>query len=157
MDIQKPLAFGKERAAAEALGATFRWPFMTREVTAEGLVGADGTLLLPAQTVIISIGDVPNLPFLPESVQVVWWAARPGSGQRRADPRRGRRGAAGPGHQRARRGQARRYLLATQQGRALECPSTKQLIRYENLTFAHYDPVSDPRPDREGTSRRPAA
>ncbi len=29
VDIQKPLAFGKERAAAETLGATFKWPFMT--------------------------------------------------------------------------------------------------------------------------------
>ena len=29
VDIQKPLAFGKERDAAEALGATFKWPVMT--------------------------------------------------------------------------------------------------------------------------------
>ena len=52
IDVQKPQSFGKERAAAEALGATFKWPFMTREVTAEGVVGSDGTVL-PAQTVII--------------------------------------------------------------------------------------------------------
>ena len=70
VDIQKPLAFGKEKEAAEALGAVFRWPVMTREVTAEGLVMNTGEVI-PAQTVIISIGDVPALPFLPESVETV--------------------------------------------------------------------------------------
>ena len=68
VDIQKPLAFGKERKAAEALGATFKWPVMTKEVTDEGLVEKDGNLI-PAQTVIISIGDVPKLGFLPESIE----------------------------------------------------------------------------------------
>ena len=70
VDIQKPLAFGKEKKAAEDLGATFRWPVMTREVTEEGLVTADGDLI-PAQTVIISIGDIPALQFLPDSVECV--------------------------------------------------------------------------------------
>ena len=70
VDIQKPLAFGKEKAAAEALGAQFRWPVLTREVTDEGLVTNAGELI-PAQTVIISIGDVPALSFLPESVETV--------------------------------------------------------------------------------------
>jgi NADPH-dependent glutamate synthase beta subunit-like oxidoreductase/NAD-dependent dihydropyrimidine dehydrogenase PreA subunit len=70
VDIQKPLAFGKEKEAAEALGASFRWPVMTKEVTAEGLVMNTGELI-PAQTVIISIGDVPALPFLPESVETI--------------------------------------------------------------------------------------
>lgn len=70
VDIQKPLAFGKEKAAAEALGAKFQWPVMTKEVTEEGLIDAAGQLI-PAQTVIISIGDVPALKFLPESVEVL--------------------------------------------------------------------------------------
>ncbi len=70
VDIQKPLAFGKEKEAAEALGATFRWPIMTKEITEEGLVTNDGELI-PAQTVLISIGDVPALKFLPESVETV--------------------------------------------------------------------------------------
>ena len=85
VDVRKPLAFGKERTAAEALGATFKWPFMTREVTAEGVVGADGTLL-PAQTVIISIGDIPSLPL---SCRILWmWSrsqAPPGSRPMRPD------------------------------------------------------------------------
>ncbi len=70
VDIQQPLAFGKEKEAAEALGAVFRWPVMTREVTEAGLVTNTGEII-PAQTVIISIGDVPALPFLPESVETI--------------------------------------------------------------------------------------
>jgi NADPH-dependent glutamate synthase beta subunit-like oxidoreductase/glutamate synthase domain-containing protein 3/NAD-dependent dihydropyrimidine dehydrogenase PreA subunit len=70
VDIQKPLAFGKEKEAAEALGALFKWPVFTKEVTDEGLVDNAGNLL-PAQTVIISIGDVPALSFLPETIEVV--------------------------------------------------------------------------------------
>jgi NADPH-dependent glutamate synthase beta subunit-like oxidoreductase/NAD-dependent dihydropyrimidine dehydrogenase PreA subunit len=68
VDIQKPLAFGKEREAAEKLGAVFRWPVTTKEVTDEGLVLADGEVI-PADTVMISIGDVPALPFLPDTVE----------------------------------------------------------------------------------------
>jgi len=70
VDIQKPLAFGLEKDAAEKLGAIFSWPIATKEVTDEGLITDDGTLI-PAQTVIISIGDVPALSFLPETVQTV--------------------------------------------------------------------------------------
>ncbi len=70
VDIQKPLAFGKEKAAAEALGAKFKWPVQTKEVTEEGLIDAAGQLI-PAQTVIISIGDVPALKFLPDTVEVI--------------------------------------------------------------------------------------
>lgn len=70
VDIQKPLAFGKEKESAEALGAEFRWPVMTKEVTSEGLVMDTGEVI-PAQTVIISIGDVPKLQFLPDSVETL--------------------------------------------------------------------------------------
>jgi len=70
VDIQKPLAFGAEKEAAERHGAQFLWPVKTAEVTDQGLVTSDGTCI-PAQTVIISIGDVPALPFLPESVETV--------------------------------------------------------------------------------------
>ena len=70
VDIQKPLAFGKEKEAAEALGAEFRWPVNTREITEDGLVTDSGELI-PAQTVFISIGDVPALPFLPGSVETI--------------------------------------------------------------------------------------
>jgi len=70
VDIQKPLAFGKEKEAAETLGATFRWPIVTKEVTEKGLMTTDGELLT-AETVIISIGDIPALEFLPETVETI--------------------------------------------------------------------------------------
>ncbi len=68
IDIQEPLSFGKERDAAEAVGAQFKWPCFTREITEEGVVLNTGELL-PADTVFISIGDTPDLDFLPETVE----------------------------------------------------------------------------------------
>lgn len=67
IDIQEPLSFGKERKEAEAVGARFRWPCFSQKVTNEGLELTTGELI-PADTVIISIGDMPDLDFLPESV-----------------------------------------------------------------------------------------
>ena len=67
IDVQEPASFGEERKAAEAVGARFRWPLFTKAVTEEGVELTTGEVL-PADTVIISIGDQPDLDFLPESV-----------------------------------------------------------------------------------------
>ncbi|MCF8052218.1 MAG: FAD-dependent oxidoreductase [Desulfobacterales bacterium] len=67
IDIQEPASFGKERKAAEAAGAEFKWPVFTREITKDGVVLADGELL-EADTVLLSIGDAPDLSFLPDEV-----------------------------------------------------------------------------------------
>ncbi|MFZ7125132.1 MAG: FAD-dependent oxidoreductase [Desulfobacterales bacterium] len=67
IDVQEPASFGKEREEAEKAGARFRWPCYTKEITAEGVVLADGEVL-PADTVFISIGDAPELDFIPETV-----------------------------------------------------------------------------------------
>jgi NADPH-dependent glutamate synthase beta subunit-like oxidoreductase/NAD-dependent dihydropyrimidine dehydrogenase PreA subunit len=67
IDIQEPLSFGKEREDAEKVGAKFRWPCFTQEITPEGVVLTDGELL-PADTVFISIGDAPDLSFVPENI-----------------------------------------------------------------------------------------
>ncbi len=69
IDIQQPLSFGKERDEAESVGAKFKWPCFTKEITDQGVVLQSGEIL-PADTVFISIGDVPDLEFLPESVAV---------------------------------------------------------------------------------------
>jgi NADPH-dependent glutamate synthase beta subunit-like oxidoreductase/ferredoxin len=69
IDIQEPLSFGKEREAAEEIGAKFRYPCFTQEVTSEGVVLNDGELI-PADTVFISIGDRPDLGFIPQDVQI---------------------------------------------------------------------------------------
>jgi NADPH-dependent glutamate synthase beta subunit-like oxidoreductase/ferredoxin len=69
LDVQKPASFGKEREDAEAVGAKFKWPVFTKEITEEGVVLQSGELI-PADTVFISIGDQPNIDFLPESVEI---------------------------------------------------------------------------------------
>ncbi len=67
VDIQEPLSFGKERKEAEAVGAKFRWPCFSKSITEEGLELATGEII-PADTVIISVGDMPDLGFLPETI-----------------------------------------------------------------------------------------
>ncbi|MGM0682285.1 MAG: FAD-dependent oxidoreductase, partial [Thermodesulfobacteriota bacterium] len=67
IDVQQPASFGKERSDAEAVGAKFRWPCFTREITAEGVVLQSGELL-PADTVVVSIGDAPDTAFLPDDI-----------------------------------------------------------------------------------------
>jgi NADPH-dependent glutamate synthase beta subunit-like oxidoreductase/NAD-dependent dihydropyrimidine dehydrogenase PreA subunit len=67
LDVQEPASFGKEREDAEAVGAVFRWPVFTKEIAPEGVVLNSGELI-PADTVIISIGDAPDLSFMPADV-----------------------------------------------------------------------------------------
>lgn len=69
IDIQKPASFGKERAEAERVGARFMWPKFVSEITDAGIRMADGEFL-PADTVFISIGDVPDLNFLTDDIAV---------------------------------------------------------------------------------------
>lgn len=68
VDIQEPLSFGKERKAAEKAGARFRWPCFSKAVTDEGLELTTGEVI-PADTVMVSVGDMPDIEFLPESVR----------------------------------------------------------------------------------------
>jgi NADPH-dependent glutamate synthase beta subunit-like oxidoreductase/Pyruvate/2-oxoacid:ferredoxin oxidoreductase delta subunit len=67
IDIQEPASFGVERKHAEAVGAKFLWPRFTQAITAKGVELTDGTSL-PADTVIMAIGDAPDLTFLPEEI-----------------------------------------------------------------------------------------
>ncbi len=67
IDVQEPASFGKERKHAEDAGAEFRWPCFTREITEQGVVLSTGELI-PADMVVIAIGDAPDLDFLPDSV-----------------------------------------------------------------------------------------
>jgi len=63
IDIQKPAAFDHEIEHAKKLGAEILWPRFTQKVTEEGVVLKDGTLI-PADTVIISVGDRPDYSML---------------------------------------------------------------------------------------------
>jgi NADPH-dependent glutamate synthase beta subunit-like oxidoreductase/Pyruvate/2-oxoacid:ferredoxin oxidoreductase delta subunit len=67
LDVQEPASFGKEREDAEAVGAAFRWPVFTRKISAKGVELESGELI-PADTVVVSIGDAPDLDFLPDDV-----------------------------------------------------------------------------------------
>ncbi|EHJ48411.1 Glutamate synthase (NADPH) [Solidesulfovibrio carbinoliphilus subsp. oakridgensis] len=67
IDIQKPAAFGKEKKDAEAVGAVFKWPCFTKEITKDGVVLQSGELV-PADTVILSVGDVPDVEFLGDTI-----------------------------------------------------------------------------------------
>lgn len=69
IDVQEPAAFGLEKEDAEKAGAKFRWPCYTKEITEEGVLLESGELL-EADTVVVSIGDMPETEFLPESVAV---------------------------------------------------------------------------------------
>jgi NADPH-dependent glutamate synthase beta subunit-like oxidoreductase/glutamate synthase domain-containing protein 3/NAD-dependent dihydropyrimidine dehydrogenase PreA subunit len=69
IDVQKPAAFGKEKEDAQDIGAMFRWPCFTKKITSRGVVLQDGEVL-KADTVVISIGDVPDLDFLDETIAI---------------------------------------------------------------------------------------
>ena len=86
IDVQEPLSFGKERKQAEAIGAKFRWPCFSKAVTDEGLELTTGEVI-PADTVIISVGDVPDLDFLPESVETERGFIKVNEHYRTSDPK----------------------------------------------------------------------
>jgi len=69
IDVQEPLSFGAERDAAEALGAVFKWPCFTEKITEKGVLLKSGELI-DSDTTVISIGDIPELDFLPSEVAV---------------------------------------------------------------------------------------
>jgi NADPH-dependent glutamate synthase beta subunit-like oxidoreductase/glutamate synthase domain-containing protein 3/NAD-dependent dihydropyrimidine dehydrogenase PreA subunit len=67
IDYRRPAAFGKEKEAAEAAGATFRWPCLAKAITSQGVKLTTGEVI-PADTVIIAAGHEPDLDFLPDTV-----------------------------------------------------------------------------------------
>ncbi len=68
IDIQKPASSGVERKHAEAAGAKFLWPRFTKAITETAVELTNGEVL-PADTVIMSVGDQPDLSFLPEEIK----------------------------------------------------------------------------------------
>jgi NADPH-dependent glutamate synthase beta subunit-like oxidoreductase/Pyruvate/2-oxoacid:ferredoxin oxidoreductase delta subunit len=68
IDIQAPASFGVERKHAEAAGAKFLWPRFTKAITETAVELTNGDLL-PADTVIMAVGDQPDLGFLPEEIK----------------------------------------------------------------------------------------
>ncbi len=67
IDIQAPAAFTKEIAHVEELGGKLLWPVETKEITAEGIILKNGDLI-PGDTIIITIGEAPDLSYLPADI-----------------------------------------------------------------------------------------
>ena len=68
IDIQKPAAFAKEIRVVENLGGKLIWPVYTKEITDAGIITQTGELI-PADSVIVSIGENPILDFLPAGIE----------------------------------------------------------------------------------------
>lgn len=64
---RRPPAHGAERDATEAIGARFLWPCSTAGITEEGVRLTTGEVI-PAETVVMATGHLPDLDFLPETV-----------------------------------------------------------------------------------------
>lgn len=71
VDIQKPAAFGKELAIAEAKGAKILWPKIvdTYDIVQKKIYFKDGSSL-KADVVIVSIGDLPEPEYIPDTLEV---------------------------------------------------------------------------------------
>ncbi len=67
IDIQKPLAFGKELELASYHGTEILWPRSVERLDDNNIYFKDGSSMI-ADIVIISIGELPDLSFLPDSV-----------------------------------------------------------------------------------------
>lgn len=67
IDVQKPAAFAKEIEHFKSLGGEIIWPVMTREITDEGIVADDGCII-PGDMVIVTVGETPELDYLPRGL-----------------------------------------------------------------------------------------
>ena len=159
VDIQKPLAFGKEKEAAEALGARFQWPVVTREVNDQGLVTDSGELI-PAETVIISIGDVPALSFLPTEIETITVGGAPWIATNKAhltsdarvlaigDVERPGLATDALGAGKA----AAEFVIAACQGKEWK-PFDKKVVLQKALTITHYAPETRERTEENQANR----
>ena len=67
IDVQRPAAYEKEIEHVQEMGGELIWPVFTKEVTPEGIITQDGKLI-KGDMVIITIGESPDLSFLPENI-----------------------------------------------------------------------------------------
>ena len=78
IDVQRPAAFEQEIAHVKELGAEIFWPVFTKEVTDEGIITQEGQLI-KGDTVIIAIGEAPDLTFIPEGIAIERGCLKPAS------------------------------------------------------------------------------
>ncbi|SDE77889.1 FAD-dependent oxidoreductase [Sporomusa acidovorans] len=68
IDVQRPAAFDHEIDHVKSLGAEILWPVFTKEITDQGIITQEGQLI-KGDTVIIAIGESPDLSFLPDGIE----------------------------------------------------------------------------------------
>jgi NADPH-dependent glutamate synthase beta subunit-like oxidoreductase/glutamate synthase domain-containing protein 3/ferredoxin len=66
VDVREPASSGRERAAALALGTRILWPLTVREYQGGQVSFENGRPPLPADTVVVAIGEVPDLSGIPD-------------------------------------------------------------------------------------------
>ncbi len=142
LDVQPPASFGKERRAAESAGARFRWPVTTQEITAAGVRLADGEII-PADTVIVSIGEAPDLSFLPQGIATERGFIKVSAEYRTSDPKIFAIGdVVRPGLLTEAIGAGRRVAQAIcdeLDGRT-PAPFRRQMIEKRRVTLEYFDP-----------------
>ena len=69
IDVQRPAAFQNEIEHVQELGGELIWPVFTKEITAKGIVTQAGDLI-KGDMVIITIGESPDLSYLPQEIEL---------------------------------------------------------------------------------------
>ena len=67
IDVQRPAAFQNEIEHVQELGGELIWPVFTKEITETGIITQTGDLI-KGDMVIITIGESPDLSYLPKSI-----------------------------------------------------------------------------------------
>jgi len=67
IDVQRPAAYQKEIEHVQELGGELVWPIFTKEITSDGIITQSGELI-KGDMVIITIGESPDLSYLPEEI-----------------------------------------------------------------------------------------
>ena len=146
IDVQKPAAFGTEKEDAEECGAVFRWPLFTKEITAKGVLLQDGELL-EADTVVVSIGDVPDLSFLGDELDQEHGFIRVDKNGRTSDSRVFAIGdAVGIGLITDAIGAGKRAAFSIDRiisGKSPDLDELKPMVDKSRVTLAYYDPRQD--------------
>ena len=143
IDVQRPAAFGKEKEDAESCGAKFRWPVFTKEITTKGVKLESGELL-PATTVVIAIGDMPDLSFLGEEIELSNGFIKVDAAGRASDDKIFAIGdAVGVGLITDAIGAGRRAATAIDQiikGQVPDVVALKPMIDTQRVSLSYYDP-----------------
>ena len=69
IDVQRPAAYQKEIEHVQELGGELLWPIFTKEITPEGIITQSGDLI-KGDMVIITIGESPDLSYLPSDIEL---------------------------------------------------------------------------------------